>query len=148
MQKGKLQIWPPPPNLQICHDSTFIIFADFTHWILSDFFVESEFLPKLELQNFCRFYIQNFCKFCCRLGQSSECREYPAIAENMQKLLQINFTTKLFGSTFFFHKNEREYCRTIALISTFLRLIIVQNQTRGQLSLIQDELSDLPEVLY
>ena len=59
-------------------------------------------------------------------------REYPVIAENMQKLLQINFATKLLGSTFFFHKNEREYCLTIALMGTFLRLIIVQNQTRGQ----------------
>ena len=66
----------------------------------------------------------------------------------MQKFLQINFATKLLASPFFFDETERKYYLTIALMGTFLPLIIVQNQTREQYSLIQDEISDLPEVLY
>ena len=74
--------------------------------------------------------------------------EYPVIAENMQKKITNKFCNKIIRIDIFFDKNEREYYLTIALMGTFLRLIIFQNQTRGQLSLIQDEISDLPEVLY
>ena len=80
-------------------------------------------------------YLALIARFICRETLMTHLlwlMEYPVIAENMQKKITNKFCNKIIRIDIFFDKNEREYYLTIALMGTFLRLIILQNQTRGQ----------------
>ena len=58
--------------------------------------------------------------------QHEDFRKYPVIAENMPKLLQINFVTKLFGATLYLEHSWEKIkgeVRHIFILSNFCQIV-------------------------